>query len=221
MAKYNLLSNYVAPPDAESTLLTGLISVWELDESNGNAIDSYDSNDGLVTGTTRPVYGKIGTCYTFNGTSDGILIPTIISGTSFSISLWVYPNTPINEGSLFEATAGPGLALLGSAFGADNLKLMWYQDHQHILTPALTNLDWNHVVVSVSAGTGTVYVNGASIGTIDHAITSINFAEIGVRLTHEYFKGNLDAVRFWGKALSGAEVTELYTNENAGTTYPW
>ena len=219
--KIQTSSGYITPPVEESTLTTGLISIWELDESGGNAMDSYDSNHGLVTGTTRGVDGKIGTAYTFNGTSDGILIPTIISGTSFSISLWVYPNTPVAEGSLFEATAGQGLALLGSDVGADNLKLMWYQTHQHILSPALTNLTWNHVVVSVSAGTGTVYVNGDSIGDIDHAITSIDFAEIGVRLTHEYFKGTLDAIRYWNRALTGAEVTELYTNENAGTTYPW
>ena len=72
--KIQTLSGYIAPPAEESTLLTGLISVWELDETGGNAIDSYDDNDGLVTGTTRGVDGKIGTAYKFNGTSDGINI---------------------------------------------------------------------------------------------------------------------------------------------------
>ena len=213
-------SEYVAPA-AGSTLLDGLVSVWELDDNGVTAYDSYGDNDGLVTGTTQGVTGVLGTAYTFDGINDGILITAIPTDTSFAFSLWIKPNTPTTEGSLFEETAGTGLALMGSDAGGNNLKLMWYETHQHIMSPALTDAVWSHVIVSVDDGVGTVYVNGASIGTIDHNIAGCNLAELGVRLTHEYYKGIMDAVRFWNRPLTSNEITELYTKELAGIGYSW
>jgi len=93
---------------------------------------------------------------------------------------------------------------------------------------------WMHFAVSVNGSTATVYKNGSSAGTISltpHSTAGILTLIIG-RLGHfnaYYFKGDLDQMRYFNKAISETEVGELYaetacvytattTNNNYPTT---
>ena len=70
-----------------STLLNGLVAYWNFDESSGNVLDSVGSSDGTVHGTpTRNGAGiKVG--YTFNGTTDYLMIRDLISSKAFKINM--------------------------------------------------------------------------------------------------------------------------------------
>src|ERR1035438_3485707 len=88
----NHLSGATASPP--SSLLTGIISYWKLDESSGNAIDAAGGgNNGTPTSVTQGAPGEINTAYSFNGTSSKVDMgnPSNLSiTTSGSISVWVY-----------------------------------------------------------------------------------------------------------------------------------
>ena len=80
---------------------------------------------------------------------------------------------------------------------------------------------WMHFVVSVDGSTATVYKNGSSAGTISltpHSTAGILPLNIGRLGTYNgfYFKGLLDQIRYFNKAISSTEVTQLY-NETAST----
>src|SRR3989344_5209907 len=73
---------------------------------------------------------------------------------------------------------------------------------------------WNHVVVAATGNNGTVicYINGVkntpiSIGTMSGSPTQI---QLGFDFASEAFRGSLDDVRIYNRALSPTEVAELY-----------
>lgn len=102
-------------------------------------------------------------------------------------------------------------------------------------TDVLDN-NWHHVAVSVASGTATVYVDGVletpEVGSsnpftasLDFATTNSNWA-MGMELdynpttvTSQHFNGQLDEVRIWNTARTGAEIAaDLNAEINATTT---
>ncbi|HUX56353.1 MAG TPA: LamG-like jellyroll fold domain-containing protein, partial [Bacteroidales bacterium] len=200
-----------------STLLNGLVSVWELDETTGDAIDLHGTNDGTVSVTTQGASGKIGTAYAFDGINDYIELTPTASGTSFTIAKWVYRDATQTDdyGDLFtNADGSVGLFLGKTGY------LNYYLTHDHLSSSTVTASTWTHVAISVSSGVGTLYINGAASGTVDHSISTFNYERIGYHEAEPY-KGSIDAIRFWNRGLTQGEITELYTKENVGTTYLW
>ena len=77
---------------------------------------------------------------------------------------------------------------------------------------------WVHLCISVSSGVVTIYNNAGYTGT--GGFWSTNSAStwyiLSGRAATRTWEGNVDELTIWDKALSSAEVTELY---NGGTTF--
>ena len=91
---------------APSSLLTGIISYWTLDETAGNAIDiTGDGNNGTPSGVAQGAPGKINTAYGFNGTTSKVDMGASanLAVTTGSVSCWIYMlSLPANDGVIFE-----------------------------------------------------------------------------------------------------------------------
>jgi len=95
-------------PGGSSTILTGLLAYWHLEEATGNRLDAIGTNHLVPTGTTVQVTngpGKIGSALAMDGTSGTYLScadnATLSAGPnmSFSLACWVYVlNTGLNHG---------------------------------------------------------------------------------------------------------------------------
>ena len=70
-------------------LTEGLVAYWQL---NDNSKDGVGSNNGTDTSITYSA-GKVGYCAVFNGTSSGILLPTMLSSTSGTFNIWIKTTT--------------------------------------------------------------------------------------------------------------------------------
>jgi hypothetical protein len=85
---------------------------------------------------------------------------------------------------------------------------------------------WYYIVFVFDNGTGRVYINGSEIGTgkafgFTTTYNSANPLQIGAGASGANASDAVfDEFGFWSRALSGAEVTELYNNGN-GITYPF
>ncbi|HLP86875.1 MAG TPA: LamG-like jellyroll fold domain-containing protein, partial [Candidatus Paceibacterota bacterium] len=200
---------------------SGLVSWWKLD---GNAQDSISTNNGTITGATLTSTNcKSGQCYTFDGT-DYISIPDSASLDlgSYTISAWIYPTDVTNWGALI----GKGITEMTinyvSQLGGGNIivenghgTIGWAKSSSP--TYAINNL--YHVIAIADASTSTLklYRNGSqhTYSTQTWAGASRNNNDpitIGYTQTWpaEAFKGNIDEVMIWNRALSDSEISSVY-----------
>ncbi len=133
--------------------------------------------------------------------------------TTFSLSVWIKPNT---------STAGYGAIFIQQGLGNTGIymqpsrKIDYYFASDNFNNTALTNGAWNHVAVVVNAGSVTFYLNGSSDGTASLAL-GFTANRIGGNPS-ESIKGNLFDVRVFDRDISAGEVTALHTN--AGPPVP-
>lgn len=146
----------------------------------------------------------------------------------FSVSLWVNPNNfaavraimgnvngAVDGWRILQSTLGELQSQTRSPGGA--YAATTYTDL------IMSALNWNHVVFKWLGGSnnnqGRMYLNGVlsavtpSAGSLTTTWLATNELQIG-RAPANYFVGKIDEVTLWDKALSDAEVAELY---NAGT----
>lgn len=150
---------------------------------------------------------------------------------AFSISLWVKPNN-LAAGRCLISKCSNDANVWGYNIqqvitsGAIQLQMRTPATNTiHVFTTALTAGVWQHIVVTYAGGSningGRAYKN-ATVGDTpaSAALTSTftNIAEfvMGARNTAFPYSGNMDEVSVWNKALSQAEITELYNSGQPG-----
>jgi len=197
--------------------------------ANYNSDANYD--DRSCSG--YPTNGKFD--ISFDGANDYIDINNVademVGATDWAFSAWVKP-----EKDAFRHTNVYYLAINcenGNAncnkilFGIrteDGKPFIWEkpdgsESEGFVLTSetAINDGKWNHLVYSRTASTGTLYLNGVSIGT--HTVKHVAFVASdkwslgqefdGVSLTNEY-AGLIDDQAVWNDDLKPSEVTSIY-----------
>jgi hypothetical protein len=207
----------------------GLVAYYPF---SGNANDeSPNVNNGIVAGAilTTDRYGIANKAYSFNGTSDFIKIPGALPVTNlFTISFWAYSeNASGYSNILCDGSSNIGgndflINFRGNSIGirADKNAPLNYEDS----SPAeLQNLDllnkWVNIVWLMTPTYSKVYLNGVELLTINEAGSDEGshdpFSYIGARnvwdIPDNFFKGKLDEIRIYNRALSNAEIQTLYS----------
>jgi len=233
-------------------------SFWRLNEASGSsAASSVLTNAGVDNGTyknvtlggTAALTDSTSPSAAFNGTSSYVQLPgkLVADGSYQSVSMWFKTTTP--GGVLFSYSAGSITA--GTTTG--NYTPALYVDSNGYLRgefwqgaattikskSAVTDGAWHHVVLAGAGGTQTMYVDGASQGSLsgtialyqtggsayeyigagfvgnnwpDHANTGTSPA------VANYFTGSISDVGFYTKALSSADVSGMYwVGKNSGS----
>ena len=190
---YRAGSTRVSMPVTSGSLSSSLVGYWTFDGKNmiNNVADtSGQGNNGAMIGftstSTAQVAGKIGQGLKFNGSTSYVTGPSY-NGVK-TVSFWMRPDST---------------------------------------TQQILQLDANLASTSVSGGTlsannftsPTIYVDGVVTSTVTtgwHFITittgtGINASAIQIGKTGTgYYSGSLDDVRVYSRALSAAEVIQLY-----------
>ena len=216
------------------SLTTNLVSYWKLDESSGNAVDSVGSNTLTNTSTTYTT-GKINNGADMNGTSSALsagtsaLVPTT-SGQAISVSFWINSDTAstasayrqtfsFKGGILFRYSWGDAGAAYGSA--------VYRTVSNTYSTPnlSLSASTWYHIVIVYDSTNLKLYVNGTQSGSDVAVTTDVRYDtgtnHIGCSDSYsDFYDGKVDEFGIWSRALSDAEITELY-NGGAGFQYPF
>lgn len=172
--------------------------------------------------TINPVV-KIDRYLGFDGSNDRVEIGTAINTTfssNFSVEAWINTstlNTSINAIISNQSAGGsnPGFSLFANSFGSSNRRLLFEGSNQNIQTAngALPASGWVHVAAVKNGATVTLYINGvaSASGSFVYSTTS-NSLKIGTFGDNNFpFKGGIDNVRIWNKALT---ITEVNTSKN-------
>ncbi|VVC00380.1 Concanavalin A-like lectin/glucanases superfamily protein [uncultured archaeon] len=226
----------------------GLAGWWALDDGSGTVALDSSGNHGNASLVKFPAdnsgwtNGQIGQALNFRGVS-GQRVVVAQSGAldfgtgGFTVSFWMKPEGTQNSMPISKGTHGytaPGFRFfLGST---NNLNFCVEDQGLNRVEPRVTITSflgsWNHYVGvwDAASKTATIYINGihaasttnASIGNITNAF---DFT-IGARSGGDYeFKGMIDDVRLYNRALSPQEVADVhrqgapggFTVENLGS----
>jgi len=217
-----------SPDSAEvSVTPSTLVVQLKFDESAGTtAADSSDraNHATLVNGPTFAA-GKFVNAITFPATaSQHAKLPSgITSGvTDFTISTWVKLNSSSNNTRIFDFGTGTNnymeLCPKTSANGFVRYEIVSSGTLQQINTTyTFPTGVWTHVALTQSGTTGTLYINGTSVGTnagltlkpSNLGTTTLNYVGRSQWSNDPYLNGTLDDFRFYSQAMSAAEINAL------------
>jgi hypothetical protein len=200
-----------AAPDAG-----GPIASWTFDEDSGTTLHDVTGHghDGVISGGTW-VAGHSGSALLFNGTSNFVSVPASSafdkpSGSSFSITAWVMRSGTFSHHLVLSISFGPSSAMYGMEAQSDTLMNYW-DGVNHIATSSVNlTTSWHHMAIVVSSGTiAHAYFDGVDVGSATNGDNSARVCTaimIGASNYGDFFPGAIDNLRFWGRALSAAEV---------------
>ena len=211
---------------SDNNLSDGLVGYWKMDEGVGTttADSSGNSNTGTLSGTSWGT-GKFGVGASFNGSSS-ISIPhnSILKPSSYiSISTWIKPTdiTSTSYSEIYRKEDGNDRHLLSFQSSGTILSFgigtatQGYQELDVPITASDYTNGW-HLITAVYDGQKKyLYKDGILIGsqvaTGALGTSGTATAYIGSNLgTGEFFNGLIDEVRLYNRALSPAEVSQLY-----------
>jgi hypothetical protein len=221
-------TNYTLYNDS-LVLMMNLDNVSALGENATKAVDmSRNGKNGtIIGGANYTSSGKYGGAYTFDGLNDYINCSGRATNVqnNWAISAWIKPGLSQgptlavyngNDGAGYGFGVGDGAGGSGSVLTGLFGNVAWLNSG-YTFASATT---WYHVVMMRSGGTTYFYVNGAQTsGTSASTPNAPNDRlTIGSELDssnnpYRYFKGTVDEVRIYNRALSVAEIQELYYSD--------
>lgn len=209
----------------------GMIGYWKMDESSGNAADSSGMGTTLTNSNATFAAGKFGNAGVFNGTNAQFY--STAAGydnlSQLTLSEWVYVNstsdwervifnkgvndsTPSHDGYVlaFDNTVGGRKIMCTLSNGTS--------EGTARTDAAFTLTSWHLVTCTYDGQKVRLYIDGAkqtSEGNLSGTINNLNDTTYPLRLGADnsggaLFAGNADEVRIYNRALSGAEIRQLY-----------
>ena len=220
-AKVNV-TNTAKASDANTSLATGLVGHWTFDGKDmyQNVVDSSgNGNTGYLSGftSTTTVPGKIGQALTFDGVNDYVNAGTGITWSADqtkSVSVWLKTST-VSKTFVNQARTADSAGVIYLFIDATSHLESWLNDSGFDFGGKLTDNAWHHVVWVYDGSAETAYMDGSQLGgsnTENASASSGKTLFIGQYLgAAEQFNGSLDDVRIYNRALSAAEILQLYT----------
>ncbi|MCX5632521.1 MAG: PASTA domain-containing protein [Phycisphaerae bacterium] len=215
-------------------LVTPCIGHWKMNDNAANktVLDSSDANhngtaarDTNVLATT----GKINGALIFNGTSDYIDVGNVIGTGAYTKVAWV--KRADTNGTVYNNIISTGNTDYSHIFwapsaysfklSAGNMNANRVQD-PNSLAPDV----WYQVAVTfdpnVSSGKMVLYKNGAQVASATSVPTQSSSPKtyIGRYASGYYFKGTIDNVMIFNKALTADEIAALYNTGSGTETMP-
>jgi hypothetical protein len=186
---------------------TGLISYFNFDE-NLKDQKGYAS-DGVFTGNPSWTVGKIGKCVTYDGVNDVLeFTPTTpIGNGKISLSCWV---KTAEAGNVKYFISGNGFGLATTASKV-SMVISAPNTSSAISNPITAN-EWTHVVGTFDGTNIQIFINGSWVASTNNPGNMGGFNSVLklAKVNGIYWAGSIDELYIYNRALSPAEVTQLY-----------
>lgn len=208
-----------------ATLPTDLVSYWRLD---GDGNDAHDGHNGTVNGPTVTNDGKIGQGYTFDSSNDYITLGTHVDFemTLLSISAWVKFNPSYASRKVIAKRNNTTIQWSLELSSSSPYKMQFVAKVGGVVYTITEDASgasaWHHYVATFDGSYLRLYKDGAPAATPVAASGTIDSSAampvlFGARCANgvltpgaDWFYGTLDEVGIWKRALSDAEVLDLF-----------
>jgi hypothetical protein len=207
-----------APVDVTvSNLPAGLKAAYGFEETSGSTVvDRTTGNNGTISGATRTTSGRFGRALDFDGSNDVVTIPhaaELNPASALTLSGWVRPLSASGSRLLAAKERGSGFGYALYTRGSlmtPMARIFTSSDQSAIGSSVLPNSAWTHLAMTWAGGTLRLYVNGTqvssrSVGTTAPGGTG-SFRIGGAGVASAFFRGRIDEVRMYDRALSAAEI---------------
>ncbi len=199
---------------------TGPVAAYNFDEGAGTTLTdrSGNGNHGTLNGPAWSAQGKYGGALSFDGTNDRVDIPdsdSLDATTGLTMEAWVFPT--VNNGTRdILIKEGPSVDYYNlyarhASHGKPESNVYANGTNHFAVGPTgLGTNAWKHVAGTYDGSALKLYVNGSLAATtpVGGAIpVSAGALRVGGNsLWGEYFRGRIDDVRIYNRALSASEV---------------
>ena len=224
----------IAVVPAPINLVSGLVSVWEFDETSGSvAIDQVGGNDGILgNGITLNQEGLINKSCLYDRSSSAQIEASSsldFNDSDISISIWIKWDGSIQTGE----SDWMSLFLKGSVYNdceyqvlikrdvSSNQSIRAYVNGGTRISNTITlGTDWRHFVFTYDHSYVRLYIDGIEFGNSEYSApvpeSSYNFFTSG--RDRYFFGGLIDQTSIWDRALTADEISVLY-NSGDGLSY--
>ncbi len=219
--------------DSAAPAPSGLVAAYNFDEASGTTVidSSGNNNTGTISGATRTTSGKYGRALTFNGTNNYVSVPDSASlhlTTGMTLEAWVNMTGGQSWRSVvFKERSGGMTYALYATNGSNRPTGQIYAGAEQSATgtAAVPTSTWTHLATTYDGATQKLFVNGAQVASraqTGSIIASTGALKIGGNaIWSEWFKGTIDDVRVYSRALSATEIqTDMATAVSADSIPP-
>ena len=204
-----------------------LVAWWKFDEGTGTiAHDSAGHNDGTLINGPTWITGQINTALSFDRIDDYVQVPyssSLSVSNAFTFAFWVFVDkdkqpagTVLSKDGSSDTTGAYNVYLVGQnevAYETNNKNPEIYSGPNSITLGV-----WNHVAITFNNSLSPsmiIYINGIQNTTGSPPAPSILTTDLkigrrGLSSDPWYTNSHLDDIRIYNKALSAAEVLQLY-----------
>jgi len=224
---YNVSAGDTYPED--------MVSYWKLDEGEGTtATDSVDGNHGTLINGPGWTTGQVGSALSFDGSNDYVGIPDSASldiTDAITLEAWVYPTYSPWSGMriIDKMTVGYSDSYLLDTYPNNKVRMI---TNPSVLTTTerIPTNAWTHIVATFdsNAGVQRIYLNGIlkaeKIFTPGLKMTLNNRpVRLGANsyLSGNWFRGIMDEVAIYDRAVSAEEIEQHYENGLEGNGYDY
>lgn len=211
------------------------VAAWHL---NGSVTDAKGSYNGTDNGTSD-VGGIIANARSFNGTSSYIDMgnPQIHSNTAYTLMAWVKGAANQTDKRIFgegsTSTTTPMIGIGTSSTGANGTLSLFYRNdantteiNHSVTTGSPFDGNWNHIAITDSSGSVSVYLNGSLDRTISYTkgtktLNSFSVGAIKRTSVSSYFAGSIDEVGALNTNLSANRIKLTYHNQRVTGNVFW
>lgn len=198
----------------------------KFDETGGVKVaDARNAFPGTLNGGATLGAGKTGNAVSLNGKDSYVSLPVNVVAdlSDFTVTAWVYLTSERNYTRIFDFGEGTSRYMYLTPRTIDG-KVRFatstvYGYNEQVIdgTSQLPVNQWVHVAVTLSGRVGTLYVNGAAVGSnpamdfppFQIGATSQNWIGRSQYPIDPYLNGKIDDFRIYGGALSAEEVAAL------------
>ena len=173
-------------------------------------------------GATFNSAGKLGGCYSFDGSDDGIridgdIIPQL-QQNNFSICFWLFSNDAGDRSIYIATTPASDWGFSIEKTTANKLRVYWQSNPDFNSSLDIPDQQWCHIAVVIKDGNCYCYKNGEKLaertsGDMTPAKLSRTwvYAQLGrdTRTGSTVLKGKMNDFRWYDHALSQMEVKEI------------
>jgi len=240
------VSAQIGGSDINKNLSNGLVGYWKMDEGSGTLTDSSgNSNTGTWygTGTSHYSAGKFGNGGGFNGTDDYVNAGSTLNTTNVTIAMWVKKSRNGSfERVLFKDSDSTSQAW-GLQFSDTNIVQIVANMNGSTSgnrygngVTAITDFNWHYIVGSYDGAKGYIYIDGALdksgvlgstgfdsgtlfTGPLLSSSAPLYIGRIKYNSLYYYANATIDEARIYNRALSPAEVSQLYNYAPSPVAY--